>query len=104
MIIFGRERYQHMVKIKRKGIIAGIICFSIFMIPWLSYLVYALVTDITGFSSESIIGTIIGVLVFAAVSSFFSYSIFKKSLLLIIISSACVLAIPLLWYFMPWLP
>jgi hypothetical protein len=89
---------------KQKGIKAGIICFSVFMLPWLGFLLLALITDTTGFNAESITGTLAGIIVFTLVSFFFGFSIAKKSLLLIVLSSVCVLIIPVLWYFMPWLP
>jgi hypothetical protein len=93
-----------MTTLKKWGIVSGVICFTVFIIPWLWSLVYALVTDPSGFNMESIIGTISGIIVFALVAAFFGFSIAKKSFYLIVISSVCVVAIPIWWYFMPWLP
>jgi hypothetical protein len=89
---------------KKWGIFSGIIVFLVFMVPWLGFLVYALITDPTGFNAESIIGTSLGVIIFALAASFFGLSIYKKSLPLIVIASLCVVAIPVWWYFVPWLP
>jgi hypothetical protein len=86
------------------GIIAGTICFSVFMIPWL-YLIYkAFKTDPHGFRAETNIGITIGVLVFAFVSSFLGFSIAKKSVILVIIASIFILAVPAIWWQLAWLP
>jgi|WetSurSiteA1Bulk_404760.scaffolds.fasta_scaffold336696_1 hypothetical protein len=89
---------------KKKGIKAGIICFSVFMAPWLFAIILALVTDPAGFRGETIAGIIIGILVFAFVSAFLGYSIAKKSRILIILSSLAVVAVPIAWWYMPWIP
>ena len=89
---------------KAKGIKAGIICFSVFMIPWLFFIIFALITDPYGFRAESIIGILIGIIVFAFVSSFLGYSIAKKSVILIVIASIIVAAVPVIWWYLAWLP
>jgi uncharacterized membrane protein YccC len=89
---------------KKSGTKSGVIIFTIFMIPWLGFLVYALITDTKGFNTESIVGTILGIVIFGLVASFFGFSIAKKAPLLIVLASLCVVAIPVLWYYMPWLP
>ena len=93
-----------MKNVKLKGTKAGIICFSVFMTPWLLSLILALITDIHGFRVESILGTLIGILVFAVVSAFLGFSIARKSVILIVFSSLLVVATPVCWVIMPWLP
>jgi hypothetical protein len=89
---------------KTKGIKAGIICFSVFMVPWFGFTLLALVTDFHGFNGESIAGIIVGIIVFAFVSTVLGFSIAKKSVFLIILASLVVAAVPILWVMMPWLP
>ena len=89
---------------KTWGIKAGIVCFSVFMIPWLGCILWALIPDPTGFNGESIAGIFIGILVFAAVSAFLGFSIAKKSIILIVLACLCITGIPVWWVFMPWLP
>jgi len=93
-----------MKEIRKKGIIAGAICFSVFMIPWLGSIILAVITDPAGFRGETILGISIGIIIFASVASFFGYSIANKSKILIIISSVFVVAVPILWWMMPWIP
>lgn len=89
---------------KAKGKKAGIICFSVFMVPWLGFVLLALITDPHGFNNESIIGILIGILIFAIVAAFLGFSIAKKSILSIILASLAVTAVPITWVMMPWLP
>jgi hypothetical protein len=89
---------------KARGIKAGTICFSVFMLPWLGCILWSLIPDPTGFNGESIAGILIGIVVFAAVSAFLGFSIAKKSVILIVLASLCIVALPIWWVMMPWLP
>jgi hypothetical protein len=89
---------------KTGGIIGGSVCFAVFLIPWLYLIFSALRSDPHGFRAEGIIGIFIGIVIFAIVSSFLGYSISKKSIILIVISSILVLAVPAIWWYFAWLP
>jgi hypothetical protein len=93
------------MKTKQKwGVLAGILCFALFMIPWLYLIFSALISDPHGFRAEGVFGILIGIAIFALVSSFFGFSIAKKSALLIILSCLCILAVPAIWWYFAWLP
>jgi hypothetical protein len=81
---------------KEKGIKAGAICFSCFMVPWLFLLFGALLFS-EGFDRQTIIGFIALIYIFILVSSFLGFSIARESRRLIIISSILVAAVPITW-------
>jgi hypothetical protein len=89
---------------KFKGILTGIIFFSVFTIPWLYLIFSALKTDPHGFRAEGIMGIFIGIAVFAFVAAFLGFSVAKKSALLIILACLCILAVPAIWWYFAWLP
>jgi len=91
-------------KSKKKAIKKGLICFFIFTTPWLLLTLVALIRDPGGFSVESTIGIVIGILIFAFVGTFFGFSLLSKSIILRILAYLCIIAIPVLWWMNPWLP
>jgi hypothetical protein len=58
-------------KNRTKGIQAGIICFSVFMTPWLILALLAWITAPEGFKGETLASFLIGYLVFLLLFLYF---------------------------------
>jgi hypothetical protein len=84
---------------KEISIKAGIICFSVFMIPWLLLALIGWIAAPEGFQSETLAAFLLGIIVFAFVSVFLGFSIFRKSKLLKLFSYVFIAAVPIAWVF-----
>jgi len=82
---------------KGKGIRAGLICFTAFMVPWLFLTFMALTTAPESFRGQNIIDFCVGIFIFIFVSAFLGFSIARKSKLLKILSYLLVAAVPITW-------
>jgi hypothetical protein len=82
-------------KDKLKGIIAGVVCFLLFMIPYMIISFFG--AAILGINSINFIYFFVGILTITIISSFFGLSMASKSKILKIISSICVLAMAIIW-------
>jgi LPXTG-motif cell wall-anchored protein len=84
---------------KEKGIIAGWICFSAFMVPWLFFLLLDTIDTgyMAGLTGEKGVWFFTGIGIFILISGFFGFSMSKKSRLLKVLSSLFVAAVPTIW-------
>lgn len=91
---------------RKKGIRAGIICFSVFMAPWLILALFAWIAAPEGFEGETLTAFLIGISVFAFVSVFLGLSIVSNKIILKLLSYVFIAAVPIMWLFwvVGWIP
>ena len=82
---------------KARGIKAGLICFTAFMVVWLFPIFASLFVAPEALDARVLIQFIVGTGIIICISAFFGFSFATKSIVLKIISSLFVLAIPAYW-------
>jgi|WetSurMetagenome_2_1015567.scaffolds.fasta_scaffold108267_2 hypothetical protein len=82
---------------KDKGINAGLICFSCFLIPYLLLALLFYLSTPEYFDVQNIIAFFVGIFIIGGISAFFGYSIAKNSKKLKIISSLIIATVPIAW-------